>query len=334
VFKSYSFPDKYQEKIAQALRPLGFSLENPKPLADSVIRLSDQYQKDAKTTPWDQPEFMAAYLAYFFPLNYIRNCKVFAEMARFKEQLPFDDYVDFGFGLGSSLLAARDQGVVESKHSLHALDISSRPLDVYTEYFDPSPLRRQYVANKARRALGVFSYSLNELTQVPGWFFTLDTVVILEPSTSVWGRKLMAFRDKLKAEGYYLWAPCTHQKDCPLLIHSQRDWCHDRVHWQQPEWFSELETHLPMKNRTMTHSYLVASRHAPHDEDGVGRVVGDELKEKGKSRWLFCRGDQREFLSWLNKQGDPPSFHRGNRLVPEIGEVRGNELRLRSAVDR
>lgn len=329
MVKNYSFPEKYQVKIAEALKTLGFSLENPRQLAVGVKKLSDHYQQNTKVTPWQEPEFLAAYLAYFFPLNYIRNLKVFDEFSSFKDKLVFEDYVDFGFGLGSSLLAAQDIGVVKDHHRIHALDISPKPLDIFSRYLSSTTFERQYRSNKEQKSLGVFSYSLNELNDVPPWFYSLDTIVILEPSTSQWGRKLMQWRESLKAQGYFLWAPCTHQNACPLLVHSKRDWCHDRVHWEQPQWFSELEAHLPMKNHTMTHSYLIASKVAPTTSSEIGRIVGDELVEKGKSRWLYCRGEQREFLSWLNKQGAPPSWHRGELLAPQIEAVKGNELRIK-----
>jgi len=84
-----------------------------------------------------------------------------------------------------------------------------------------------------------------------------------------------------------------------------------------------------MKNHTMTYSYLIARREVkPAAPENFGRVVGDELVEKGKRRWLFCRGEQREFLSWLTKNGEGPHWHRGELLQAQISEVKGNELRI------
>jgi len=328
VLKTYSFPAKYQEKIALALQDLGFSLDNPRQLALSVIKLSDHYQKEQKQTPWNEPEFLAAYLAYYLPLNYIRNAKVFDELARFKDLLDFETYIDFGFGLGSSLLAAHDQGLIGQTHELYALDISQKPIDFFSRYLSSLPIKKHLELSPKPKTLGVFSYSLNELLKAPTWFYDLETIIILEPSTSIWGRKLMNWRESLIAKGYSIWAPCTHQLSCPLITHSQKDWCHDRVHWDQPDWFQQIEQYLPMKNLTMTHSYLIASRKKAPDSLH-GRVIGDELKEKGKSRWLFCQGEEREFLSWLNKQGTSPGWHRGELISPHIEAKKGNELRIK-----
>jgi len=152
-------------------------------------------------------------------------------------------------------------------------------------------------------------------------------VIVIEPSTQPIGRQLMGQRTRLLEEKFHLWAPCTHQGACPLLVHSKTDWCHDRVHWTAPDWFKNIEALLPMKNQTMTYSYLAASqRAAPVRSEG--RVVGDELKEKGKSRWLYCRSEEREFLSWLNKSGDVPEIDRGELLNVDVQEKKGNELRF------
>jgi ribosomal protein RSM22 (predicted rRNA methylase) len=331
VFKSYSFPEKYQEKIDRALKDLGYSLTKPKAIADSVIELSNFYQQKHKVTPWKDPATQAAYLAYYFPLNYIRNLKVFSEIERVGFLKNTSRLLDFGFGLGSGYLAAQDTGLIAPSATVEAVDSSAVPLELFKKYFmEPgsSISFSKEVGKASDFDTAFFSYALNEFSTGPSWLTQIPNLLIIEPSTQALGRQLMERRSTLIDTGYQMWAPCTHQEACPLLVHSKTDWCHDRVHWTPPVWWKDLEKFLPMKNQTMTFSYLAASR-TPAPVATAGRVVGDELKEKGKSRWLYCRGEEREFLSWLNRSGEPPEIHRGELLKVNIEEKKGNELRFK-----
>lgn len=90
-----------------------------------------------------------------------------------------------------------------------------------------------------------------------------------------------------------------------------------------------MEAILPMKNRTLTYSYLLVSRRVPHPSHrGWARVIGDTLKERGKTRQMICRGEKREFLSWLLKRGEPEEIPHG-ALIHGVdqAEVKGPELR-------
>jgi hypothetical protein len=327
----YTLPERYQEKIEAALKDVGYSLKDPRPIAESVLQLSTHYQTPSSTTPWSSKEFRAAYLAYFFPLNYIRNAKMYGEAINLKFPQNFSHFIDFGCGLGSSLLAAQDMQFLKPEIPIYGIDNFSTPLEVLKSHFlDGMPLRSEIPA-KITSSFGVFSYSLNELAKTPSWLFDLEHLLILEPSTSVHARKLMDFRTTLLEKGFHIWAPCTHHEHCPLLQHSKRDWCHDRIHWDQPAWFQEIEKLLPIKNNTLTTSYLLASK-TPPPLSAYGRIVGDELPEKGKTRWMFCRGENREFLSWLSRNGEAPSWKRGQLfLEPPVHELKGNELRLTKA---
>lgn len=329
MLKKYSFPEKYQEKIESALNAIGFSLDKPGALSDAVMELSGFYQQKEKTTPWIKKSTQAAYWAYFFPLNYIRNLKVFDELVELDFPHPHRHFLDFGFGLGSGFLAAKDSGFLPPGFQTTAVDSSSVPLKLFEGFLmetDDDIRFSSRVQNAEDFDSAVFSYSLNENS--PQWLSQIPNLILIEPSTQWAGRNLMELRSKLQAEGLQMWAPCTHQNSCPLLGHSKTDWCHDRVHWTPPEWWKKLEALLPIKNQTLTYSYLAASR-KPAVISPEGRVVGDELKEKGKSRWLYCRGEEREFLSWLNKSGEPPEIHRGERLHVDVVEKKGNELRFK-----
>ncbi len=172
----------------------------------------------------------------------------------------------------------------------------------------------------------VFSYSLTELDQIPRWSLNSEALLIIEPSTQQDGRKLLELRQNLIEQKYFIWSPCPHQQACPLYVGSKTDWCHDRVHFSKPTWFEEVEKYLPMKNGTLTFSYLAARKTAP-PLPSWSRLVGDQLHEKGKTRQLICRGPEREFLSWLHRQGEVPVYDRGDRVLLTDFEKKSNELR-------
>ena len=166
--------------------------------------------------------------------------------------------------------------------------------------------------------------------------------MIIEPATQTDGRRLLEERKKILEAGFRIWGPCTHESACPLLERSKRDWCHDRMTWTMPTWFQEIEQHLPIKNRTLTFSWLIARKSPPPPIlKSLARLTGDLQREKGSSKQLVCRGSDREFISWQHKNGEPPAFLRGalvhikegiptrsNELRPLIGDVEVAELVL------
>ncbi len=324
--QKYTIPSNYQLQIEALLNDYGHSLERPKNIAAAVLKLSDHYQSENRTTPWQNGDFVAAYAAYFFPLNYVRLLRLWSAARQVQFPKTFSRVLDYGCGLGSALLAGRDQSVWNEEAELVGIDHMAEPLRLLKKHFLPQVSTT--LPSNLKNTLGVFSYSWNELKVAPEWLFDLDHLFIAEPSTSHHARRLMAFRQTLIDRGYFLWAPCTHQKPCPLLVQSKTDWCHDRIHWEQPEWFKNIEQHLPIKNATLTTSYLFASREKP-TSDFFGRIIGDELVEKGKTRWMFCRSEEREFLSHLTRRGEPPPWKRGELLLTPIEyEQKGQELRL------
>ena len=106
---------------------------------------------------------------------------------------------------------------------------------------------------------------------------------------------------------YHIWAPCTHSDKCPLLEESDRDWCHDRFPPFLPSWWKNLEAGLPMKNQSITVSYLLARKKPLPSETKFVRVTGDPLHEKTKMRQLICRGPHREFISWFPSRFAKPA---------------------------
>lgn len=310
-------------------------------IADSILQLSDFYiQNPQAETPWNQKYCQIAYRHYYFPLNYFRCEKVIERGLQVDFFQNLTHFIDWGAGPGTASLALAQSEKLKPQIKKQILfDLSQTTLYSFSDlhkvlinkdYLDFLDLRTENL-NKQNSCL-VFSYSLTEINEWPAGWDQQEALMILEPSTSQDGRKLLNLRKDLMDRGYSIWAPCVHQLNCPLLLHSKNDWCHDRAHIQAPLWFKELEQLLPMKNKTVTMSYLLARKSKPSKDLATkARLTGDSLNEKGKTRQLICRGEQREFLTWMHKNIEPQILARGELIyLPTDFIVKSNELRLSS----
>ncbi len=304
-------------------------------MAQAVLKLSDFFiSAEAQPTPWEEPWCQLAYLSYYMILNEIRCRAVLQEAERTNYLSEVEQVTDFGAGLGaatyslSKVLPSSTQYVhIEKALTAQTLHKNIFPADTKNSRWTDLP------GVPAKNSLGVFSFSLNELSAFPEWILQFDRLMIIEPATSQQGRVLMENRKKLIERGFHIWAPCTHQEACPLLEKSKNDWCHDRVFFQQPEWFQASENHLPIKNQTLTFSYLLAAKTPPPALKGMARITGDFLDEKGKSRQLVCRNSEREFLAWMHKnlpkKTEPQRIPRGAMIYwPSEFEQKSNEIRV------
>jgi ribosomal protein RSM22 (predicted rRNA methylase) len=305
--------------IAHALKDLGIDINDAKKIAECVLKTSDFYiQNPQESTPWKETWCQIAQAAYFFPLNYLRNQAVMDEALDVGFPLHEKSLLDFGSGLGAGSMpylkhfkqAAHYIERSNSAHKIHrhllsAITKSETPKENWhLDTFHLEKINPQTV---------IFSYSLTELEKIPSWAMRADSLIILEPATRDDGRKLLALRQSLIEQGFYIWAPCPHQHECPLLKNSKSDWCHDRIHLEMPDWFLEIENNLPIKNKTLTFSYLLASKQKPPIKD-EWRLTGDQLEEKGKTKQMICRSDEREFLTWLHRFGNPTEMFRYQKV--------------------
>lgn len=320
-------------RIAEALGVRGLSWQDSRRLAASTQRLSDYFISHPRgTTPWKESWAQEAYLSYYLPLNETRVSAVVAEGQRRGFFTGLKHVIDFGAGPGTASESLHRVAELEDFNLVEigaaARTLLAPPVDQKRSWFERIPL----IAPERKSAtLFVASYSLTE-AELPAVAESAEALMLIEPSTQEDGRLLLALRDRLREKGFHLWAPCTHQQNCPLLTQSKRDWCHDRIHLELPEPMRAIESHLPFKNRTLTFSYLLARRTpAPILLAGAGRLVGDLLEEKGKSRQMLCRGEEREFLAWLHRDGPPQEMARGEVVVvPANTEKVAQELRPRS----
>lgn len=308
-------------------------------LSDAILQLSGHYINNPQApTPWTETYCQDAYRYYFLPLNYLRAHGVIQRGLQVNFFSDLDQYIDWGAGPGTASLALAANLKKNIKKQI-LIDHSSEVFKVFSDLHDyliqPELMTvtelKPFLKQKSNSCL-VFSYSITELNELPKDWNQFEALMILEPSTSEDGRKLLKLREELINQGYYIWAPCIHQNTCPLLSQSKYDWCHDRFHVQAPEWFQKLESHLPIKNKTVTTSYLFARKKAPPTKlNQLARLTGDSLEEKGKTRQLICRGPNREFLSWLHKNASVQVLPRGELVnLPNDLLLKSNELRVQS----
>jgi len=326
--------------------------------AQSVKRLSDHYVSQPEAiSPWSEPWARDALLAYYHSLNFSRTLAACGRSPGFFDGI--EHLVDLGCGSGAASLGIRAfhpvQTVLLSDPDTSVVAVAARQHQSYSDWAssqgwnEPPTAVKVGMANLdstlhaipasiAPSTLVVLSYVLTEIKSdrvVLDLFNQIaksgaEGLLILEPSTSEDARRLHSFRSQLNQLGFSIWGPCNHSGECPLLLHSDRDWCHDRTAPLVPSWFQKLEQVLPIKNQTVTFSYLMLRRSPKLDGKSTARVVGDTLEEKGKSRQLICRGPDREFLSWFPSRlkVSVRPIHRGDQiaLLPDdIDTKKGSE---------
>lgn len=327
------------------------SLRSPKDarqIAEAILKLSDFYIANPdQATPWEESWARLAYLSYFLPLNHARAKRVYREIERAQLHQQIDTVIDFGSGLGSLSWVFEKPKYYFVEHSINARklhqELGAQGQWLKSDLELEEPRRNGLFSGSSnpskRKTLAFFSYSFTELQKLPAWAMDCDYLLVIEPATQVDGRRLMTLRQNLITQGWHALAPCLHQLSCPLLTQSQGDWCHDRLVFDKPDWFIEIEKHLPIKNNTVTLSYLLMSKQPPamsqtNSSQKMARTVGDLVHENGKSRQLICQNDQREFLTWMDrhwKKGKNYLFQeipRGELVdLPENLEKKSNEWR-------
>lgn len=328
-----SLPEKFDESLEALLNDLDLSLRKKITLAESIRELSKIYNQGGvdNSTIWQEKRFRAAYASYFLPLNFVRLSAVLREAQHLGLFNDIDTIVDVGSGMGTTEWALHELALGGSQKLLN-IEASKEAVALHHDFFKlrglPPPTHVDTAPKGPNRILGIFSYSLNEMPDTPILDSAFDSLIVVEPSTHHESRSLMQVRSRLIEKGFNILAPCTHALGCPLLTHSKKDWCHFRIFWERPMWMQQLEQPLGFNNRSLTYSYLIASK-TVNNPAGYVRVVGDTLNEKGKTKQAICRSDKREFVSWLHRHKGIANLPRGSVIqLPQGFEEKGNEVRV------
>jgi len=122
--------------------------------------------------------------------------------------------------------------------------------------------------------------------------------IAIEPAVRATTRRLHELRDALIERGLVVWAPCFHQRPCPMLARPS-DWCHESRAWRQPAYHRALDRLAHLDKRSLQFSFLALGKEPPRasPEALAARVVSTVLREKGRTRFRTCDAGGR-LLEW------------------------------------
>lgn len=343
--------------IEKSLHSLGYSFEKPKALSEAILKASTYFIERSGVSPWSQKDFCAAYMAHFLPMNVFRieqGLKRLTEATSphhlyMTERLKTAPIYDYGAGPLTWLIAYRLHFQAWPK-SYTYYDLSAEApklgLSVLKHLGEVPNIEAQEFSQVPENTLACLSYSLNELSEeMKLQFLKFNDLLVIEPSMRTTSRQLLEFRKSALEQSFKSLAPCVHSLPCPMLSFSEKDWCFDRVHIDIPAFASELYKLLPFDQDQATFSYLFLTQTEQMNigsqtqsaldtvveaaPAALARIVGDTQKEKGKTRTMVCRNEEREFFSILKKQKLDLKLRRGDILnLPSQIETKGNEIRI------
>lgn len=296
-----------------------------KPFAESVAAISDGLKKKNKRTEFirqvylDQKKFRDAYLLYYGSINLPKIHIPLSEIQKsdFFSQKNHLRVLDVGSGTGSILLGLAYWLQTETSLSAEftATDYAASSLDALSAFYKtlalPFPLHTQ-VFNLNHASLSEKKFDLiiagnilNELepeaeSRIIPWLessLAQDGLVIwIEPALMDLSRRLLTFRDRLLAEGWFLYSPCFTTKPCPALM-AETDWCHHDVPWRRPEFIRAIDSMTGHIRQSLKFTYVVVSNRDIHLSDFIfgrrdffsdTRVVSERFEEKGRIRIFGC----------------------------------------------
>jgi SAM-dependent methyltransferase len=219
----------------------------------------------------DDPELLAAYLLYYWPVSYAQ-----ATRALVLAGLRPASVLDLGSGPGPMAAAAIDRGAARAA----LVDKSPGALALAERLLAPAPVssvrmeldefargRGPALAPGSARGGGAtigagerfelvcFGHSLNEFHAGEGGRVELraalveraarrladgGSVLIIEPATLAAARDALALRDALCSRGWRVVAPCTTDAPCPALAAGPSHSCHDEAAWAMPGFVEAL----------------------------------------------------------------------------------------------
>ena len=147
-------------------------------------------------------------------------------------------------------------------------------------------------ADAPAAAVVVLSYAVGELTEQRAGqaieralALTSGALVVVEPGTPAGFARIRAVRDRLRAAGATLAAPCPHDDACPM---AGADWCHFAVRLDRSRAHRQSK-HAALGWEDEKFAYVVAVRDAALlRARAEARVIRRPRKETGHVRLALC----------------------------------------------
>lgn len=244
----------------------------------------------------DDPDLLAAYLLFYWPVSYAQVSSALAQAA-FQPRRA----LDLGSGPGPATAALLDSGAdraVLVDASGDALDLASRVLSIGGSgrgdlRFVSLDLEREdpYAALAGGEPFDcvVFGHSLNELwpedpdraerrrslvlrsasVLSPG-----GALLVVEPALLSTSRDALELRDGLVAEGWSIRAPCPGRSRlvCPAFAAGPGHTCHDELRWDTPETVRQLARRTGLDKDSLKATWFLA-RPPRRDSDAAGAAA-------------------------------------------------------------
>jgi hypothetical protein len=290
------------------------------------------------------PELLAAYLAFYWPVSYAQARAVLAELG----DRPLGRVLDLGAGPLPMSWAALDagatsvlalervtaaravglslgQGPIEARMWEATAPLPEGPFDtilcghllneLFLDVRDPGGRRAAFLAQVLPRL-------------APG-----GRLMVIEPALRETSRALLEVRDRLLAAGAVVLAPCLMQATCPARVR-EADWCHAERAWTPPTEHAALAQAVRLHKERLKMSYLVLGvGSAQKYPDDCFRIVSEPLDEKGKRVRIGCgpRGRHRLVLRDRDRAEHNHAFdslERGDVMRVDSVVDKGDGLRL------
>ena len=173
----------------------------------------------------------------------------------------------------------------------------------------------------------VISHVLNELdplalAQLNALCARAKAILWVEPGTHHVSRILGDWREKLRADGMNVIAPCTHQHACGVLAAgNERHWCHCFANpaaniYADSEWV-KFGQRAGIDLRSLPYSFLVLDRRASTMPEGFSRIIGEARHYKGYAKLYNC--DAGGVSDLMLQKRDAPALFKALKHAHEPG---------------
>ncbi|MDZ4815484.1 MAG: small ribosomal subunit Rsm22 family protein [Verrucomicrobiota bacterium] len=352
--------------IKFACRSLGVQDEKSavRRLEKEVQLLSDIFTTGRETgfqNYGSNKKLLLAYGLFFYPQTFARIQFPIREAFQFRGVKLSEgtiEILDLGCGLGSasmgSIGALRECGI-NNPVSVTGLDQSVASLDLFRTIASDTLSQWPGVSFKQVQGqltgdfadfdkkfdLVLCSFAVGEAffnqpaTEFANWTEQVmdrlvkpgGLLIITEPSLQETSKRVEQARNLISERNrHFIWGPCLHHKECPLLKEGIY-WCHEVRKWTPPSSLRSLNSNLYRSIETVKFSFMILGHH-PAGEilSGPGqlRMISPMTELKGKFTFAGCASDgekyQYEILTRHLTKSDEKTlekFERGDILTME-----------------